>query len=380
MVSKRSGRIITGVLLVVFLLLALGQVLGQPMLLAYVETESMEPTIETDDGFVAVPAAATGSPEAGDVVTFQAEEIEGGGLTTHRIVAETDEGYITQGDANPFTDQDGPEPPVTEDQIVAEALQIGDTVVTVPGFGTVVTEAQAAVATVLGPIVAITGLESSGRIGAGIFALGIALFCWSEVQKRRAGPTREVKKQTSSSERLDTRKLAVVVLILVLVPANAAMVFTGGTSEVVVDGDAVADSSDIEPGEQVETEFEIRNDAFMTMTFPLEPETDTAIADDALTIPAGETASTTVSIEAPPPGEERTATITQHQYFVLFPEGVILWFRGIAPVAALAALNAFVVACVVGIITGLFGFGEVRFRQSSRGVSLSVALKRRLRR
>ncbi|TKX51714.1 signal peptidase I, partial [Halorubrum sp. SP3] len=72
-----------------------------------------------------VPPAIAGDIEEGDVVTFEAQELQGGGLTTHRVVDETDQGYITRGDANPFTDQDGPEPPVQESQIAAVALELG---------------------------------------------------------------------------------------------------------------------------------------------------------------------------------------------------------------------------------------------------------------
>ncbi len=69
---------------------------------------------------------------------FQSQEIRGGELTTHRVVGETEQGYITRGDANPFTDQDGAEPPVTESQIVAVAWQPSGQVVTIPNFGTAI--------------------------------------------------------------------------------------------------------------------------------------------------------------------------------------------------------------------------------------------------
>jgi len=113
------GLLVGGVLLA----LIAGNLLGTPVVLSFVETGSMEPTIQTGDGFVVLPPAVTGDVSAGDVVVFDARELEGGGLTTHRIVNETDDGYITQGDANPFTDQDDSEPPVSDDQIVAVAWQ-----------------------------------------------------------------------------------------------------------------------------------------------------------------------------------------------------------------------------------------------------------------
>ena len=41
--------------LLIMLFLILGSVLGQPITLGYVETESMSPTLEPGDGFIAVP-------------------------------------------------------------------------------------------------------------------------------------------------------------------------------------------------------------------------------------------------------------------------------------------------------------------------------------
>jgi len=158
---RRIGTVALEAALVVFLVsMVVGQALGQPVLLGFVTSGSMEPTIETGDGFVAIPTAIAGPIEEGDVITFRAEEIQGGGLTTHRVVAETDRGYITRGDANPFTDQDGGEPPVSEAQIVAVAWQPGGTVVTVPGVGAVVTGTQDALAAGQRQLAALFGARS----------------------------------------------------------------------------------------------------------------------------------------------------------------------------------------------------------------------------
>lgn len=381
MVGKTGRRVVTVLLIVVFVSLAVGQVIGQPVLFAYVDSGSMEPTIDEGDGFVAIPAAATSPPQEGDVITFEAETIEGGGLTTHRVVGETADGYITRGDANPFTDQDGGEPPVTDEQIVAEALQIGDFVVVIPQFGTVVEGIQGLVVAALAPIAAALGLSgaTTGTAGLAIFAVGVVLFIWSTISERRTGPERDLSRSTEPEERLDTRRLAIVVLLVVLVPANASMVAVDGTSELVVDGDEVTDAPGVSAGDEIEAEFDIRNGAFLTMLFALEADGDATLQDESLSIPPGETATTTLSVAAPPPGTEKTVTVTQHRYFVLFPEGLILSLHDIHPFVALAGLNAFITVSVLGFIAGLFGFGEVQFRQTSRDVPMTIAIKQWLR-
>jgi len=119
------------VVLAVLALIA-GQLLGQPVLFSFVETGSMQPTLDPGDGFIAIPTALAGDVGIGDVVTFDAQEIEGGGLTTHRVVEETERGYVTRGDNNPFTDQDAGEPVVQDADIVAVALSVGGSVVVIP--------------------------------------------------------------------------------------------------------------------------------------------------------------------------------------------------------------------------------------------------------
>lgn len=105
------------------LALILGQVLGQPVVLGFVTSESISPTQSEDDSSAAIPSQVADPIEEGDVIVFEAEEIQGGGLTTHRVVDETDREYITKGDNNAFTDQDNNEPPVKRTQVVAKALQ-----------------------------------------------------------------------------------------------------------------------------------------------------------------------------------------------------------------------------------------------------------------
>src|SRR6056297_1685104 len=144
-------------LLVAVAALVVGQLLGQPILLGYVATDSMEPTMDAGDGFVAVPSPLAGDVSEGDVVVFEAEQLHGGGLTTHRVVGETDRGYVTRGDANPFTDQDGGEPPVKRAQIVAHALQVNGEVVVIPNLGTGVTALQGAMEDTQRRLAAATG-------------------------------------------------------------------------------------------------------------------------------------------------------------------------------------------------------------------------------
>ena len=111
--AKSAEYALTRILLLVAVSVVFGYVFEAPVVLTFVETESMEPTIAAGDGFIAIPSMVT-NIERGDVVSFRPDVIEGGQVTTHRIVGKTENGYITSCDKDLVTDQDGGEPPVTE--------------------------------------------------------------------------------------------------------------------------------------------------------------------------------------------------------------------------------------------------------------------------
>lgn len=376
-------RIGTVLLVVVLAGLVLGQVLGQPVFLAYVESESMEPTIETGDGFIAIPTELTGPPQEGDVVSFEAQEIEGGGITTHRIVGETPQGYITEGDGNPFTDQDGGEPYVTEDRIVAKALQIGDDPVTIPYVGVAAETTQGVFLSIAGPLAAAFGVELSATaegIGLAVFAVGLSLFVLSVLAERTTGPRRDMSRSVAPDDALDGRKVAVAVLVVVLIPANAAMVVPSGPTDIVLDGNEVADASDVSPGDPVDAEFNARNNALITMVVTLEPvDEDVTMDRRTVALPPGERGTATASVPAPSPGTDRTVTITEHRYIQLLPQPVLVGLHDRHPLLAIGALNLLIGVSVLGFVGGLIGFDRVRFRDTSRDVPVSVVVRRWLR-
>lgn len=377
MVPTAAERVVTALIIVVLVSLVLGQLLGQPVLLAYVDSGSMEPTIDEGDGFLTLPAVVTGPPSEGDVITFRAQDIEDGGLVTHRVVRETSEGYVTRGDANPFTDQDGGEPLVTQDRIVATAVQVGNRVITIPRLGTGIEAFQGgrtAAATTLGSVTGVGGTVVPGSVGTWVFGLGFLLFALSI----RPGAGGETDRDTSrtTDERTDGWIVIVVLLVIVLVPANAAMVLPSGEISLEADGAEVTEAASVAPGDPVEGEFELRNDGLITVLFVFEPaDTDVTVAPVAPGIPSGETTTVTATFPAPEPGTQREIVITEYRYILVFPESVILALHTVHPLAALGAVNLLIGGGFVGLVGGLIGFGKTRVRDTSRGVSLRVRVK-----
>lgn len=213
-------------------LLVVGQLVGQPVLLSYVQTGSMEPTLGAGDGFIAVPAAVSGPVETGDVVVFDAHQLNGGGLVTHRVVGTTPEGhYITKGDANPFTDQDGGEPPVHEAQIVATALQVGGEVVVIPYLGAGVLAASAALEglqTTLARVFGTRALLGTQGLAYLLFTLGLLAYLASVLAETGRSSPRS-RSTDRDADVVDARVVIVSLTLLLVLVTTASMVFAGGT-------------------------------------------------------------------------------------------------------------------------------------------------------
>lgn len=100
-----------------------------PVQPVYVTSDSMEPTLSTGDLAVVVDA---GDPSVGDVILFTRSD---GERVTHRVVGVEEGRYITQGDANPSTDQAAGAPPVPPRRVQGRMLTVGGTTVAVPAIG-----------------------------------------------------------------------------------------------------------------------------------------------------------------------------------------------------------------------------------------------------
>jgi signal peptidase len=330
--------------------LVVGNLLGYPVLIGFVETGSMSPALEAGDGFVAVPSALTGAPETGDVVVYEAEEVQGGGLVTHRIVDRTDRGYVTKGDANPFTDQDGGEPYIKRDEILSEAVSVGGTVVRIPKLGSGVMYVRGTLMKVLAAlgVGSVVGSEVSGLV---LLFAGLVLLVISALESK--GRTRE-RRPRKRSQGVRTTTFVVLMLMAVLVPANYAMIAPG--QEYVIEPD-VSEDKDIT---EADSEVTVRNDGLVAMAVVVEPtEGPLSVRDGFLEVPGGEEATTVVE----PTERADRYVIREHRYFLVLPSSVISWLHSVSPFAALLAVNTVLSVGVVGLAFGLVGSGRTRNRK-----------------
>jgi signal peptidase len=379
-----AGTALTVLLLGLLLVIVLGQALGQPIGLGFVITGSMSPTLEPGDGFVAVPPALAGDIEQGDVVTFTAEEIQGGGLTTHRVVGETSEGFVTRGDANPFTDQDGGEPPVRETDIKAVALQVNGEVVVIPNFGTAIMALQGAFGTLAGFMSFIPGLAAvtEGGIASVMTGLGLLVLGLSFVGELLGGKSRGDRERSDSREGVISAWLILAVIILVItVPATVSMVIPSGVNElqVISSSSPTEDPTIVERGGSTEFTYNGTNSGLLPIVAVVEPASNgVTVTNGTLVMFRGEKATATVTITVPDETGVYVRAISVRQYTQVMPTPFIVAMHNIHPWVAILGINLYLVAIVTILYGIVVGFNPVRMRSTGRNLSMIDRIKRKL--
>ena len=376
-------RALQVLLAIALVALVAGQLLGQPILLGFVETGSMESEIDAGDGFVSIPSELTGDPETGDVVVFEAEEIEGGGLTTHRVVDETDEGYVTKGDANPFTDQDGGEPPVQDEQIVAHAWQVDGSVVTIPALGTaVMTVGDELNRIQLGLAGALGTSSLLGPMGIAylIFGLSIVLYAVETIRERRK-PDYTSRLGRTDGAGIDPRYLCAGFALLVVVAAAGAMIVPAGShSYDVVSAEFDSDRPEvIEQGTTDELPYEVANTGFVPIVSYVEAGDDAvAVEPDRTTVDARGDESVSVAITAPEETGYYPTYVTEYRYLSVLPAPVLDALHDVHPWAALGTILALLGTGTYAVGRLLLGLGQPhRRRHRTHGQSRRTQFRSR---
>nr|WP_311172426.1 signal peptidase I [Halobellus sp. ZY16] len=365
--------------LLIVLFLVLGSVLGQPILLGYVETDSMSPTLEPGDGFIAVPVQIDSSVRTGDVIVFRAEELQGGGLTTHRVVDDTERGFITKGDANPFTDQSDEEPPVKRAQIVATALQVNGNVVVIPHLGTVVEGIQSVLSAVqrqLAILLGISGLSGTQGLAYLLFA---GTLLWYVVGEWRAKHGKERDRITSRMAGVDSRLVMGAFAAMLVVGATAAMVGPAGTQQYeVVSADFTSERPSVIPaGESKSQRYVVGNGGFIPVVTYLEPASEgVEVQPRELYVEGRSVANATVTLHAPPETGHYRRFVTEHRYLAVLPHPLIRGLYELHPWAPIVVIDTLIAVPFYLVGVALVGKGRIRRRSRGRDVSTFTRIRR----
>jgi signal peptidase len=357
------------------LAVVLGSVLGQPILLGFVETGSMEPTLSPGDGFVAVPTPAAGAVDEGDVVTFRGPD----GLTTHRVVDERAGGFVTRGDANPFTDQQDGDPVVSREDVVAVALSVDGGVVALPGVGAVVGALRGA----LGAVGSALGVgDDPGQLATVLFATTVSAFLLDELLAESEG-TRSEERSIGRADGYDVRLLvAAGVLVAVVAATTTMMLATGGTT---VGFDSVspgaADQGGIVAGESSTVGVSLSNAGALPSVAVVEaPGPHATVPADPVVLGPRGNATVNATLSAPAATGRYEAAVVQYRYVGVLPPAAIRWLHDVDPWVARGAIDAVLALGAYSVTRLVLGQTTGRLRlESSRTLPVGLSLRRRLR-
>jgi signal peptidase len=288
-------------------------------------------------------------------------------LTTHRVTDETDRGYITRGDANPFTDQDGDEPPVKEVQIVAVAWQPGGSVLVIPHVGTVVEGSQAALSEGQRRVAAAFGTSSLlGTTGLAylVFALSIVGYLVDAYFDR--GKDRRRGRDTSRDTGVDIRLVAAGLALVVVASATAAMVVPAGTQEygiVSAESDAPGPRI-IETGTDETVRYPLGNGGVLPVVSYLEPGSDAVQVNPAeIRIEPRSVANATVTLTAPPETGYYRRYVTEHRYLAVLPQSHIQAMYEVHPWLPIVVIDALLGVPIYLLGVTLIDSGRIRRRE-----------------
>lgn len=371
MTSRRFLEVVLGAIAVLVVgSLVLGFALGQPVLLSYVESGSMEPSIDEGDGFVAVPSPVAGPVEEGDVVVYDAQEVDGGGLTTHRVVAETEHGYVTRGDANVVTDQDGAEPHVTDGQIVATALQVDGEVVTIPHLGTAVMGLQSGLESAQFRLAGVLGTGAVlGSQGLSVLLLGFGVAIIGLSVVLDASSSRDRSRSRARREVFDARTLVLAMVVLLCVVTAATMISMSGTTEFgTVSAEYDSGASHVIPaGETDNQTYELQNGGVLPVVTVVESASSgVAVDEDPTRLHRGESTNATIAVTAPPETGYYLQSFAEYRYFGVLPTPVIAGLHAIHPWVAMTVVTAVVVSIFALPFALVVGTGRIRTRERRR--------------
>ena len=367
-VRSIASNAITLLLAGLIIFIVLSQVFGFPAPIAFVETGSMAGTIDPGEGFIGIPAPLAGEPSVGDVVTYRAQIIQDGGLTTHRIVDVTEAGYVTQGDANSFTDQDDGEPYVTDAQIELVALQFNGDVVTIPGVETAARTGSG----ILAAIAAAIGVSETSGANTGL-ALGIAglliVGAAYTYDLFTDSATRVLRRSTRRWGVIDSRLILLALLIALSLPILSVMAVPSGTTEITITSaefERPNDPTIIEAGGTAESTSNVEAGPLIPRTIVLEPRTEgVQFADRVLQVAPGGTAETTLTLSAPEQTGPYIRARSEHHYIGILPSNMIIALHDIHPFVAMTTITGILLSPIAVLFYLIVGFRPIVLRETS---------------
>ncbi|WP_456328461.1 signal peptidase I [Archaeoglobus sp.] len=328
----KIGDILT-LLAVVFLLVSVtGFILDRPVLISYVTSDSMTPTLNKGDLFLINPFS---KGKTGDIIVFKMN----GHWTVHRIYAETSEGYITKGDNNVATDQQGGRSDaIRKEDVVGTVVTIFDKPIKIPYVGMYIQEFSKSTKNLYIAIV--------------VIVLGSILLTAGGKDRVRKRKKRVVKVKYKTLYTIVSAVTIAIILISIVatwgtVGFNYASTLAGGQKE-----------GWYLPNTEFDRPIVIENKAFYPMYYILSPKGDRIALDKTdFMLMRNEKESINVHVKVPVNTKIYYEQIDVYTYPPLLPTDLIKRLWNLNPYLPLVAFSI-EIAGVLAIVYFATGSGE----------------------
>jgi signal peptidase len=280
------------------------------------------------------------------------------------VVGETPRGYVTRGDANPFTDQDSGEPPVRREQVVAVAWRPGGTVLAIPELGTAIEGVRGAIRAVQTRLAGLLGVRALlGVQGFAYLLFGVTVVLYLVDLYLDDGTTREHDRGRETGT--DTRLFVGAMALALAIAATGAMVAPAGSQEyTVVSAEFESDRPlVVERGTTASITYPVGNGGVVPVVVFLEPGSEAVdVHPGEVRVDSRSVVNATVSLSAPPETGAYRRYVVQHRYLAVLPTPVVRALHGVHPWLPVAVIDAVLVVpfSVVGV--RLLGTGRLRSR------------------
>ncbi|AFK22207.1 signal peptidase I [Pyrococcus sp. ST04] len=322
---RASEVIMMSFVMAVLIPSVIGFIVGRPVFVSYVYSDSMYPTLKRWDVFFINPLA---KGDVGDIIVFNLS----GKWTVHRVYAITSEGYITKGDNNVATDQQGGKnPPIKEDQIIGKVITIGGKPLKIPELGK----------------------HLNSPIGAIALTLVGGLLLASGEQRRK----KRRKVIVIDSANLYTALSALLVLSMIFVGS-----MNWGKVEITYASTMAGGQREgwYLPGSIIERNITIRNNALIPMVLVVDGK---IVSKDVMILKGREEVNVKANIDVPLETRVYTEAVNVHSYYPILPKDLVLSMYNINPYLPLL-VEGLIVFFALLLLKPLLGEPEVigRFR------------------
>ncbi|CAD5243424.1 signal peptidase I [Thermococcus camini] len=317
-----------------------GALLDRPVFMSYAYSGSMTPTIDKGDLFFINPLAR--NPDVGDVIVFKV----GSTWTVHRVVAITEDGYITRGDNNVASDQQSHNiPPIKKDQIGGTVIAPGGHVITVPKVGNYIE----------------SGLSDRGKILLGAILIVVGILAFGSSEAVRGG-----KRKRFFTLKFRTLFMLASAFLLLMVAISIFVSWEVIPIEYSVTSAGGAREGWYQPGEEFQTEITVKNNNLYPMRYYVSvQEPVTGVSSEEFGLSRGGEEDFTITILAPQKTSVYSTKVKVNAYPPVLPDSVMDTLYRVHPMVPLLAILA-VISAFLGAMYVLSGIGNedvVRIRR-----------------